>query len=79
MYNDLILAQDDTVCFQIIEAFFTKQLPNGCALRAWERFNKKFQPMARASKTRLRKKFTKCELGDVKRDPEDWIADPQFL
>ena len=35
--------------------------------------------MSRASKTRLRKKFTKCGLDDVKRDLEDWIADLELL
>ena len=32
-YNDLILVQDDTVCFQIIEESVTKWLTNGSALR----------------------------------------------
>ena len=35
---------------------------------------KSFQPMIGALKTRLRKKFSKRELDDVTKDPEDWIT-----
>ena len=69
------MAHDDTVCVHIVEESVTKELTNGCNLRACEKLNKKFQPTIGASKTRLRKKFAKCELDDVKRDPEDWITE----
>ena len=62
-----------TVHLQIVEESVTKELPNGCALCAWEILNKKIQPMTGAYKTRIRNKFAKSELDDVTRDPEDWI------
>ena len=34
MYNDLILTQDDTVCFQIVEDSVKEDFPNGRALCA---------------------------------------------
>ena len=74
-YNDLILAQSDTVCFQIVQELVTKELPNVCYLRAWDILNKKFQPITGAPKTRLRKKFTKCELDYFKWDPKDCITE----
>ena len=79
MYNDLVSEQDDTVYFQIVEESATKELPNGCALRKWENFNKKFQPMTGVSKTIIQKKFAKCDLDDVTWDPEDWITELELL
>ena len=78
-YNDPILAQDDTLCFHIVEESVTKELPNGCNLRVWGKYNNKFNPMRGASKTILRKKFAKCELYDVTRDPEDQITELELL
>ena len=42
-YNGLVFAQNDTVCFRIVEESVTKELPNGCALRALGKLNKKLQ------------------------------------
>ena len=69
------MAQDDTVYLQIIEEPVTKDLPTGNALRAWGRLRNIFNPMAGAHKTILNNKFTKSELDDVTRDPEDCIID----
>ena len=79
VYNDLGLAQYDTVCFQIIEKSVTGELPNGCNLRASEGLNKKFQPMIGASKTIIRRKSAKSVLYDVTRDPEEWISKLELL
>ena len=68
-YNDLILAQYDTVCFNIVEESVTNELPYGSTLRALEILKKKFQPIIGASKTRLRKKFAKSEFNDATRVP----------
>ena len=35
--------------------------------------------MEGASKTRLQKKWSKCKLDDVTRDPEDWITELESL
>ena len=43
------------------------------------KLNKKFHPMTGASNTRLRKKFAKCKLDDVTRDPEEWIYELELL
>ena len=36
--------------------------------------SRNFEPTAGYSKTRIRKKFFKCELYDVTRNPEEWIT-----
>ena len=79
VFNNLILTQDDIVCSHIFEYLSTKDSPNGINLHAWERLNKKFQPITGASKTKLSKKFEKNELDGVTRDPEDCITDLEWL
>ena len=58
-YNDLIMNQDDTVCFHNVELLFNDELPNERILRAWERLNKKFQPIPETSNAGLYKKFSR--------------------
>ena len=60
----LVLAQDDKVCFQIVEESITKDLPNRSDLSSWEKLNKKIQQARGGSKTRIHKKFAKSELDD---------------
>ena len=48
-------------------------------MSAWDRLNKKIQTMAGSPKTTLSKKFSKSELYDVTRDPEDWITDLELF
>ena len=58
-YNDLILIQDDTVYFHNVELLFNEELPNEIILRAWERLNKKFQPITETYNTQLYKNFSR--------------------
>ena len=58
-YNDLILIQDDTVYFHNVELLFNDELPNERILRAWERLNKKFQPITETYNTHLYKNFSR--------------------
>ena len=72
-YTDLILNEDDTVCFHNVEILFTEELPNETTLRAWERL-KQIQPIPEASNRRLYKTFSRRLIDGVTRDPEEWIT-----
>ena len=69
-YNELILPQEDTVCFQIFEEAKTKANKYGDARKAWMRLSIQFGSNTGAFKTRLRKKFARCKLDDVTRSPK---------
>ena len=69
-HNELILAQEDTVCFQIIEETNIKSNKYGDARQAWMKISRKFDPTTGDSKIRLHKKFAKYKLDDVIRNPE---------
>ena len=71
-YNDLILIQDDTVYFHNVELLFNEELHNEIILRAWERLNKKFQPITETYNTQLYKNFSRRQIDGVTRDPEEW-------
>ena len=73
------MAQDETLCFHIVEEFDTKDLPNESNIHAWNSINNKFYPKERASKTRLWKKFEKIELYDVTTESEEWITELELL
>ena len=62
------------VCLQIVEEAKTKDNKYGDARPAWTKLSSKFEPTTRAYKTRLRNKFAYCKLGDVTRNPEEWIT-----
>ena len=69
-YNELILAQEEMVCFQIFEEVNKKSNKYGDARIAWTKISRKFEPTTGASKTRLGKKFNKCELYYGTRNPK---------
>ena len=58
------------VCFQIIEEAKAEANKYRAARLAWTKFTRKFEPTTGDSKTRLCKKFSKCKLDDVTRNPE---------
>ena len=66
--------QEDTVCFQIIEEAKTKSNKYGDARIAWTKLPKKIEPTKDAPKIVLGKKFSKCKLDDLTRNPEEWIT-----
>ena len=67
------------VYFHIVEE--AKTLSNKCreARQEWMKISRKFQPTTGASKTRLRKKFSRCELDNVTRNPEECITELELL
>ena len=69
-YNELILAQEDTVCFHIVEEVKTKSTNNGNERKTYKKLSRKFEPTTGEFKTILRKKISKCKLDDVTRNPE---------
>ena len=66
-YNELIIAQEDTVCFQIIEEARTRYDNYRDARLVWTQPSRTFYPTTGATKARLQKKFSKCELDGVTR------------
>ena len=78
-YNELILAQEDTVCFHIIEEAKTKANKYGDARQAWMKLSRNFDPNTGSSNTRLRRKFYKCKLDCVTRNPKEWITNNKPL
>ena len=78
-YNELILAQEDSVFFQIIEESKKKANKYGDARLAWTKHSRKFEPTTGDSNTGLCKKFTKCKLDDVTRNPEEWITELELI
>ena len=79
-YNEIILEQEDTVSFQIAEEAKVKANKYGDSARQmWVKISRIFYPTTGTSKTRLRKKFAKCELYDATRDPKEWITELKIL
>ena len=68
-YNELILVQEDTVWFDIIKILKTKANMYRDARLARKKLLRKFEPTTGAY-TILCKKFAKCEIDDVTRNPK---------
>ena len=66
-YNELILAQEDTVYFHIVEAVKNFYNKYGNTRQAWMKLTRKFYSTTGSPKTRLHKKFCKYKLYDVTR------------
>ena len=58
-YNDLILAQEDGVCFQIVEEAKTKYNMYGETRKAWKKISRKNEQTTGVFKAILHKKFAK--------------------
>ena len=78
-YNELILTQEDTVCFHIFEEVKTKANKYRDTRQARMKLSRKFKPTTGASKTRLHRKFDKYKLYNVTRDPDECITDLEPL
>ena len=78
-YNELILSQKDTVCFQVIEEVRTKCIKYENTIQLWIKSSGKFEATTGNSKTRPRGKFSKWELYEVTGNPKEWITDMELL
>ena len=58
-YNELILSQKDTVCFQVIEEVRKKCIKYENTIQLWIKSSGKFEATTGNSKTRPRGKFSK--------------------
>ena len=74
-----MLAQEDTVCFHIIEEAKTEANNYGDAIIAWIKLSRKIEPNTVASKTRLRNKSAKYELDNITRNTKEWITELELL
>ena len=74
-YNELIIAQEYTIWFQIIEEENLEDNKYGDTTLAWTTLSINFESITGASITRITKKFAKYELDDVTINPEEWITE----
>ena len=63
----MILSQEDTVCFQIVEEDKTKYNNYGDIRKAWMKTTE-------SPKKILQKKSNMCKLDDATKNPEEWIT-----
>ena len=69
-YNKIILAQEDMVCFQILDEEKTKSNKYGNTRQACVNLSINFDAATDTSKTILNKKFSKYKLRDVTKVPK---------
>ena len=73
VYAHLMMACEDDVTFGIIEEAMLDEFPEGDARLAWTNLYKKFEPNTGGRKVRLKSKFQKTRLVDVRDNPDNWI------
>ena len=81
-YNNLILAQEDMVYFQIVEEAKKKANKYGNARQVWIKLSRNIETTTRDSKKRLLNKCKKLynfELYYITRNPKDLITDIELL
>ena len=78
-YNDLILACDGDIGFNIVDTAVTNDLPDGDAKLAWKNLHSKFMPKTSANKIQLMAEFANSSLSNWKRDPDMWINELEIL
>ena len=67
-YNKLLIAEEDTVCFQIIEEANMEDNNYGAARLVLTKLSKKIEANTEASKTKLCKNIAKCKVDNVTRN-----------
>ena len=65
--------------FQIFEEVKMTTNKYGSTRQVLIKISRKFDPITGNSKTRPGKKFAKCKLYDVKRNPEEWITKLELI
>ena len=78
-YNELVLSQEDTVCFQIYEEVKTKSNKYGNTGKAWMKLSRKFEPTKVDPKTRIYNKSTKCKLYYITKNHDKWFTNIELL
>ena len=74
-YNDLMLSCEEDVCFGIVDAARTENLPDGDAAKAWKGLLAKYEPSTAAEKVKLDREFTKSALKNASDDPDAWLTE----
>ena len=78
-YSELLLSVSDEVTFRIIDGARSTDLPEGCLMTAWNKIERKFVPKTNATMVKLVKEFGEMSLADVKKDPDEWITEIEFI
>ena len=79
VYDELILAMTDDVCFNIVCNATSQELPDGDAKHAWDELLAKFEVDSSATKVDLKKEFTNCVLKDITDPPDVWICKLEII
>ena len=79
VYDELILAMMDDVCFNIVCNAKSSKLPDGDARQAWKDLLSKFEVDSSATKVELKKEFSDCILKDKADPPDEWICKLEIL
>ena len=78
-YDELILAQKDTVWFNIVEEAKTKVNKQEYEILVWMKLSRKLDPTIGACKKRLLNKFAKCKLYDITSNHKEWKTKRELL
>ena len=72
-YNELVLACEDDVSFDIMEQAISDKHPNGNAHEAWKLLKAKYEPDDGVSIISLKREFANSRLESETDDPEIWL------
>ena len=78
-YNELIMHQEDRVCFQIFQEATAETHKYGDARKAWVELSRKFDPAIMASKKILCNKSKKGGIDNITREPKECITQLELL
>ena len=73
VYNNLVLAKNETVRYQILGCSTTKDLPEEDANLAWENLKSEFKPNTGARNAQLCMEFLQSVLKGGTKPPEEWM------
>jgi Reverse transcriptase (RNA-dependent DNA polymerase) len=74
-YSTLSLCVRDHVSFLAIYNARTTELPDGCALKAWQNLQDIFKPVSSAKKHEIEQAFNKSSLDKEQKNPDEWFAE----
>ena len=78
-HSELLLSVSDEVMFRIIDGTRSTDIPEGCLMTAWNKIECKFVPKTNATMVKLVKEFGEMSLADVKKDPDEWITELEYI
>ena len=78
-YINLIMACYDEVCFGAVDDAKMNDLPDGDVALAWKNLVVKYELKTSMTKIQLKHEFNQSSLEDIEKDPDELIADLEYL